>query len=113
MKFPEDDPLAEFLRHHRAPTPPAAAGLEDQIMATIDLSDASNVIPLRRSRRYPWLFSVGAVAAGLVAGLISYRTLSPAPVSQAELSRLASFMENNWQNTIGDTSDEEFISTAN
>lgn len=106
--FPEDDRLlVEFLKRHRPVPPPAGADLEAQILNSIE----SNVSPegFQRSRRTSfgishqrkvWLIP-SAIAAGVIATVVGYRTLVPAPQpSPAETAELEAFIENSWSNTV-------------
>jgi hypothetical protein len=52
-------------------------------------------------------------AAGLIAGLMNYRILAPAPVNYAELTRLEAFIESNWNNTVGDSQNEDITVMLN
>ncbi len=108
--FPEDDkPLTEFLRQHRPVPPPARADLEDQILNSIE-ADISPEEFIRRDRRLSsgashqrrktWLIP-SAIAAGVIATVIGYRTFAPAPQpSPAETAELEAFIESSWSNTV-------------
>lgn len=108
MKRPDDDEtLVNFLRQHRPEPPTAAPDLEDQIIATI-ASDAipasSKVVPLRSRRRNFWITG-SAIAAGLIATVASYRVLVRPPVSDSELTRLETYLETSWYETVTDNDD--------
>lgn len=106
---PEDDkPLTEFLKQHRPVVPPAEVDLEDRILATI----AANISPeefVRRDRhlssstsqrRKAWVIPT-ALAAGVVATVIGYRTFSPAPQpTPTEVAELEAFIESSWSTTV-------------
>lgn len=113
--FEDDQPLVDFLRQHHPVVPPAAPDLESQILAMVNQPQPlAKVIPLRRSRVRPWFLPAGALAtAGLMAGLISYRVLTPVPVNYAELTRLEAFMESNWTNTVEETQSEDITAMVN
>lgn len=104
----EDKPLTEFLQQHQPVAPSASADLEDRIMAAI----AANISPeefVRRDqqrssgtmqRRQAWLLP-SAIAAGVIATVIGYRTFAPAPQpSPTEAAELEAFIESSWSNTV-------------
>jgi hypothetical protein len=98
---PENDrSLVEFLQQHRALPPPESPDLEDRLMAEVEQH------PLRVDRSRPrgqliWLLPP-AIAAALVATLLGYRTLNPAQLTATEATKLESFIEASWQNTVTD-----------
>jgi hypothetical protein len=104
----DDKPLTEFLKQYQPVVPPASADLEDRIMATI----ATTISPeefVRRDRdqsagttqrRKVWLIP-SAIAAGMIATVIGYRTFAPAPQpSPAEAAELEAFIESSWSNAV-------------
>lgn len=117
--FPDDSKLVNFLRQHRAQAPPAAPELEDQILSAVEATPEHSVVPLRSTRfqqhgfprvRYRFWIVSSAVAAGLVAGIVSYRSLMPTQPSAVELANLESFIENSWYGTVTDSPDSDLIS---
>ena len=102
--LPDDDQdLVEFLRQHRSPPPPPASGLDQRIMSQI-------VAPVDHHRWNFWLVAP-ALAASLIAAVISYRAWVPPQPSAVEVATLEAFIESNWHNTIYDNSETELIST--
>ena len=102
--LPDDDQdLVDFLRQHRSPTPPPAAGLDRKIMSKI-------AAPVDRRRWNVWL-AAPALAASLITAVLSYRAWVPPQPSATEVATLEAFMESNWHNTVYDNSDTELIST--
>lgn len=106
VRPPEDDDrdLVSFMRQRRSQPPAAAPDLEDRIMAAIAQSENSNQRRSTRWYRSPWLPT--AIAASLVAGVVSYRTLNPAKPSPADLATLESFIETSWDGSLSDDSDD-------
>ncbi|BAY11231.1 hypothetical protein [Calothrix sp. NIES-2098] len=97
-QFSDDDQnLVNFLGKHRPPLPPASPDLERQILQQLQ---TSAVKPQRRSPRL-WLVPP-AIAASLLAAVISYRVLVPAKPSAAELANLEAFIDSNWQGTVSE-----------
>jgi len=107
--FPEDEkPLIDFLRQHRSVVPPSNGNLEERIMGAIEANVSAEELvqnERRRSsgtflRRQAWLLPA-AIAAGMIATLIGYKTLTPAPQpSPAEAAELEAFIESSWSNTV-------------
>lgn len=104
----EDKPLTEFLKQHQPVAPPASVNLEYRIMREIE----TNISPeefFRRDRSQSsgtaqrhqvWLIP-SAIAAGVIATVIGYRTFAPAPQpSPAEAAELEAFIESSWSNTV-------------
>ncbi|HEY9752566.1 MAG TPA: hypothetical protein V6C46_06430 [Coleofasciculaceae cyanobacterium] len=106
MTYPDDDrPLIDFLRHYRPPTPPASEDLEDRILAQITAANTqSTSVPLRRRQRLRYWAIPTAIAAGLVATVISQQVLTPKPPSNADQASLEAFIETSWNGTV--SSDE-------
>lgn len=106
MTYPDDDrPLVDFLRHYRPPTPPASEDLEDRILAQITGANTqSPSVPSRRRQRSQYWAIPAAIAAGLVATLISYQALTPKPPSNTDQTSLEAFIETSWDGTV--SSDE-------
>jgi hypothetical protein len=87
---PDDDrKLMQFLKQHQPIPPPAAPGLERQVMAAL---------PVRRQK--VWLV-IPAIAAGIAMAVWGYRLSQPAPV--AEAPDLEEFIEASWAETIPDS----------
>ena len=106
MTYPDDDRLlVDFLRHYRPPTPPASEDLEDRILTQITTANTqSNSVPLRRRQRLRYWAIPAAIAAGIIATLISYGALTPKPTSNADQTSLEAFIETSWDGTV--SSDE-------
>jgi hypothetical protein len=108
---PDDDELVRFLRNH-SPTPhPPAPDLEDRILAVLPSipqeTAPTHLQPLPKRRSRPWLIP-SAIAASLLAGVISYRSLAPAnQPSPAEIAALEDFIETSWRTAFNGTNDEE------
>jgi len=98
----EDRSLTDFLKQHRPPVPPAAADLEDRLMAAV--MDTPVQVPTAQRqqsyRRVLWLVP-SAIAAGLVA-IVGYQTLVPPQPTEAELAELETFIESTWQGTLAE-----------
>lgn len=107
--FPEDDkPLTNFLKQHRPVTPSAKADLEDRILATIAANSSLEEFVQRdrhlssgtSQQRKAWVVPA-AIAAGVVATVIGYRTFIPAAQpSPTEVAELEAFIENSWSTTV-------------
>ena len=99
MSHPEDDRLLKFLHEHHPAAPPAAADLEQRIMAGIETipqqPDREYIFPYRR----PWLVS-GALAASLLIALGGYRLLTPATPTVAEKATLEAFLVESWDGVM-------------
>jgi hypothetical protein len=112
MTLPQDDEeLVRFLRDHSPEPPPPTPDLEDRILAMLastsqaDSSTNLRQLPQRRSRL--WLIP-SAIAASLLAGVISYRSLAPtSKPSPSEIAALEDFIETTWHTALNSTSDEE------
>ncbi len=107
--FPEDDkPLTQFLKRYRPVAPPASSDLEDQILARIEASIPPEEFIQRdrlassgtSQRRKAWLIP-SAIAAGVIATVVGYRTFVPtSQPSPAEAAELEAFIESSWSNTV-------------
>lgn len=94
MSHPNNDhELVDFLKQHRSATPPAAPALEERLFAAIATTSQPTTVtafrrsPTRSTRSVAWLVP-SAIAAGLIATVVGYRTLVPAKPSAAELATL-------------------------
>jgi hypothetical protein len=91
---PNDHDLVHFLRHHRPPIPPAAPGLESNILAMIAEPSTrlgqSSAPKVRRTRF--WLVGP-AIAACTIAAFWGYRILIPVNLSEADLATIAALIE--------------------
>ena len=112
-QFPNDDhKLIDFLKQHRPQMPPADAALEERLFAAIAAENPQeNLVQFRRSqprspRNLVW-FVPPALAAGLLASVVGYRTLVPTKPSAAELANLQAFMESNWQGTVSSNTTDD------
>lgn len=105
----DDHKLVDFLKQHRPSVPDADPALEDRLFDAIAATAQPTSLADRRASRsrrsVAWLVP-SAIAAGLVATVIGYRTLVPAQPSATELASLEAFVESNWQGTLSNTSDE-------
>lgn len=105
----DDHKLVDFLKQHRPSVPAADPALEDRlfdaIAATAQPTTLADHRASRSRRSVAWLVP-SAIAAGLVATVVGYRTLVPAKPSATELASLEAFVESNWQGTFSNTSDE-------
>jgi hypothetical protein len=127
MTFPTDDQsnhdrttdqrLSNFLRQYSPTPPPASPDLEDRLLAEIEAiaPTVSLAKPSTQRRRYrPWLLAGGAIAAGLIASIASYRILMPVQPSATEVTNLEAFIETNWNGTLDNsTSTEDNIFLVN
>jgi hypothetical protein len=109
--FSDDDPqLTNFLRQYRsiplsdhsANSQPDPIGLEDRIMAKIDL------LPIEKQRRVPnrWWWSIGGgigiIATGIL-GMTIYSIVNPPAPSMAELDRLDRYLASHWHDLNADS----------
>ena len=105
----DDHELVDFLKQHRPSIPTADPALEDRLFDAIAATAQPTTLDERRvsrsKRSIAWLVP-SAIAAGLVATVVGYRTLVPAQPSATELASLEAFVESNWQGTLSNTSDE-------
>lgn len=96
-KYPNDDErLVEFLRQHRPSVPPASPNLEQQIM----LGASSHM--RHQGRRQLWIVPP-TIVAGLLMFWTGYRILTPSSPS-VDTASLETFLVNNWDGVVGDTS---------
>jgi hypothetical protein len=105
----DDHKLVDFLKQHRPSIPAADPALEDRLFDAIAATaQPTSLVDQRssRSRRSVVWLVPSAIAAGLVATVVGYRTLVPAQPSATELASLEAFVESNWQGTLSNTSDE-------
>ena len=102
-KFNSDDDrdLVAFLKQHRPIPPPAPASSEQDLMATIALTE---------SRKKTWkikpLITIASVAvAGAIVSWLGFdRSLRPTYTN----AQLESFMVNSWDSTVGETPSSSF-----
>ena len=109
--FSDDDPqLTNFLRQYRssplsdrsANSLPDPIGLEDRIMAEIDL------LPIDKQRRVlnrwwrPILGGIGIIVTGILGMTIHVIVNPPAP-SMAELDRLDRYLASHWHDLDADS----------
>jgi hypothetical protein len=116
---PEDDPkfddaefddlkLQAFLQQHRPAVPPPAPGLEAKILAEIAPKRRSSQPRSSQPRSVVWLVPP-AIAAGLVATLLSYRSLTPTQPTATELANLEAFLETSWRGSINDRPEDALL----
>ena len=110
---PDDQQWQEFLRKHRPTPPPAADGLEEQLMKAIaqqtgdrqanlaTTAQKTKFVNPHRIRRM-WT-GRSAIAAGLLMAMSGYHILMLS-TDTASSASLDAFMENNWNEVIGDRS---------
>lgn len=99
--------LVDFISKHRAAVPSGSADLEDRILQQVALTNnRENIIPF--SRRRLWLVP-SAIAAGLLAGVISYRYVMVLQPSAAEVTSLEAFMENNWHGSLSNHPEDDVL----
>ncbi len=110
-RFSEDDlKLTEFLKRHQPVVPAANPDLEDQLMSAIASTPQPRLTVVSKApvqRRILWAVP-SAIAAGLVAVVVSHRPF--APVSQpsaAEVAELQNFIESTWDDSIAEQSVSE------
>ncbi|MCL1472336.1 hypothetical protein [Argonema antarcticum] len=117
----DDERLVEFLKANRPDVPSAAPDLEARIFQAVKSEPSLNV---RRFSKRLWLFPP-AIAAGLMlvwgnnmlrSGLNTLPFQLPLQVSRtstttmpndAELVKLESFLENNWNSVVASSQTEE------
>lgn len=110
-RFSEDDlKLTEFLKRHQPVVPAANPDLEDQLMSAIASTPQPRLTVVSKApvqRRILWAVP-SAIAAGLVAVVVSHRPF--APVSQpsaAEVAELQNFIESTWDDSVAEQSVSE------
>ena len=117
----DDERLVEFLKANRPDVPSPAPDLEARIFQAVESESSLNV---RRFSKRLWLFPP-AIAAGLMlvwgnnmlrSGLNTFTFQLPLQVSRtstttmpndAELVKLQSFLENNWNSVVASSQTEE------
>ncbi len=104
-----DFKLVNFISKHRASVPPSSPDLEDRILQQVAQTTKENVVPFSYPfRGCRWLVP-SAIAAGLLAGVISYRNVMIQQPSAAELRNLEAFMENNWHGSVSNHPEEDVL----
>ncbi len=110
-RFSEDElKLTEFLKRHQPVVPAANPDLEEQLMSAIASTPQPRLTVVSKApvqRRILWAVP-SAIAAGLVAMVVSHRTF--APVSQpsaAEVAELQNFIESTWDDSVAEQSVSE------
>jgi hypothetical protein len=98
MTNPNDDErLVKFLRQHRPSVPPAAPGLEDQIMQAV--ASSGSHYPVRRRL---WVVPPVAIAAGVLIAWVGHQVLTP-PMATVDPANLEAFLEDNWDGVVSET----------
>jgi hypothetical protein len=105
-KHHDDDPnLVNFLRQHRPQIPPTSPELEGNILQQVSQYQASKREKLISiadfQRRFLYLLSP-AMAMGLVIFISNYRAINSPQISDGELSKIGTFMENNWHDALSE-----------
>jgi hypothetical protein len=105
-QFSKDDQnLVDFLRQHQPKAPPASPDLEQQILQNVS---QLRVLPQPTKYRFPKLvFFPSVIAAGLLTIIVGYPAFTPQKPTEAELTKLESFIESNWQSTVSDNSEHD------
>ena len=108
---PDDKQLQEFLRKHRPTPPPAADGLEEQLMKAIAqqtgdrqanlATNAHNTKFVKPNRIRQMWTGRSAIAAGLLIAMSGYHILRIS-TDTASSASLDAFMESNWNEVVGD-----------
>ena len=108
---PDDQQWQEFLRKHRPTPPPAADGLEEQLMNAIaqqtgdhqanQATTAQNTKFVKPNRIRRMWTGRSAIAAGLLMAMSGYHILMLS-TDTASSASLDAFMENNWNEVVGD-----------
>jgi hypothetical protein len=100
MQFPQDEKkLVAFVRRYRPVPPPAAVGLERQVMSLVE----REVLTCQKRLKLRWLVpSIGAVSLLLAWG--GYHWFAPAPQPQfaTNSEELETFLVQSWQGTLGE-----------
>jgi hypothetical protein len=105
-RFPDDDKkLIQFVRQHRPQPPSAPPALEDRILDAVEQPNLPRRSRQRRWYRSSWI--PPAIAASLLVSLASYHVLTPQKPNSTDIASLETFVENSWQATASDTSDED------
>ncbi|MGA7932695.1 MAG: hypothetical protein WCA35_03870 [Kovacikia sp.] len=105
-RFPDDDKkLVQFMRQHRPQPPAAQPTLEDRVLAAIEQPEMPQRSRQRRWYQSSWI--PPAIAAGLIASAVSYHALTPRQPSSTDMASLETFVENSWQGSVSDSSDDE------
>jgi hypothetical protein len=115
--FSDDDPqLTNFLRQYRSSplsdrsvnSLPDPIGLEDRIMAEIDL------LPIDKQRRVlnrwwrPILGGIGIIVTGIL-GMTIHAIVNPPAPSMAELDRLDRYLASHWHDLDADYLDADLL----
>lgn len=105
-----DRKLVQFLRQYRPPVPPAAANLEEQLMAALDIRDWEQPPIAHREpapstgwyqRRQRWVVAGTILTASLFATWLGQRAWQMAQTpSPAEVAAIEQFMEQSWQGVV-------------
>lgn len=108
---PDDREWQEFLCKHRPTPPPASADFEEQLMQAVEKS------PQPAINQWLWTsppmlakHAVKLTAAGLLMVWSGYRLLIPLP-QPSNAASLEAFLENNWNEVLGETSTTSQTST--
>lgn len=100
MQFPQDDEkLVAFIRRYRPVPPPAALGLEQRLMSSVE----KNVLNCQEKAK--WRFLVpAACAAGLLLAWTAYNrlTLPQAQFTASSEEELETFLVESWQGSVGE-----------
>ena len=105
-KHHDDDPnLVNFLRQHRPQIPPTSPELEENILLQVSQYKASKRKKLISISDFQHLFLYlfsPAIALGLVIFIANHRIINSPQISDGELSKIETFMENNWHDALGE-----------
>jgi len=95
---PEDENLVHFLRQHHPLVPPAAPGLEQQVLQQVR---TLTYIPQQRKKWRFWVVP-SMVVAGFLTSLAGYLIITPHSPSTVELANLEDFIDVSWQGAMSD-----------
>jgi hypothetical protein len=113
MQPPKDDKeLINFVKEYHPQVPNASPELEAKILQQISQEKRENVVNLKPLNRRLFYLFPSSLAAGLVIFIATSR-LMPHQPTDAELSKIESFMENNWHGTVSGYPEEDVSSITN
>ncbi len=93
-QFSNDDKnLVNFLRQHHPNVPPPSPELEEEILQNVK---TLHIRPRPERHHFDFWLIPPALAAGLVATVLSYHAFVPTQPHPTELTNLEAFIESNW-----------------
>jgi hypothetical protein len=110
-----DQNLINFIRQNKPAVPPSSPDLENRILQYVEtryIASPQNIASPQKDniqkRRHIFFFS-SAIAAGLIAAVVTYRNAMLLQPSAAELNNLEAFMENNWYGSLSSHIEDDLL----